>query len=148
LEVAGIIAIHNIVKLKSKERALLRTKISSIDDDLEVTDGIDNMSNLENIAAKPNLVLFGQISKYNTPIKKAACLMEGLARKHPFTDGNKRTAIYTAFAFLQNEGIDLDLKLVQSHYLVYVASDKSRSEEEIDMLIDEIEFYLLKRIKK
>lgn len=66
--------------------------------------------------------------------------MEGVIRLHPFTDGNKRTALYTSFAYLQRAGIGLDLDLVtSSSFLVYIASTKTRSEEEIDMLIDEIE---------
>ena len=135
MEVAGILTIHKIVKLKAKKKD-------------NVTDGKPDLGLLQGIADKPNLELYGQPLKYQTPIRKAACLMEGIARLHTFTDGNKRTALYTAYAFLQNAGYDLNLKIVKSSFLVYLASDKSRSEEEIDMLIDEIEFYLNKRLKK
>ena len=139
MEVVGIIAIHNIVKIKAKERT----------PEFHVTEGKTNIGKLEIIVAKPDLVLFGQPSKYDTPIKKAACLMEGIARLHAFTDGNKRTALYTASAFLQREKIPLDLKLVESKFLIHIAENAdSRTEEEIDDMIIEIELYLMEKIKK
>jgi len=138
LQVAGIITIHNVVKLKAKERT---------PKDL-VTEGKPNIGRLEIIVAKPDLVLYGQPSKYITPTLKAACLMEGIMRLHPFTDGNKRTSLYTATAYLQKEKIFLDMKLVESKFLVHVAANADkRTEEEIHKMILEIELYLSRRIK-
>ena len=82
-------------------------------------------------------------------ITKAACILEGICRLHPFTDGNKRTAFYSAFAFLQNKGYHLDMKLAESSFIVYVASIKElNTEDQIDMLINEIADWLEHRIKK
>lgn len=138
MKVDDIIAIHNVVKLKAKQKTL----------EFWVTEGKINIGKLEIIVAKPNLELFGESSKYNTPMLKAACLLEGIIRLHAFTDGNKRTALYTAFAYLQRQRIQLDLKLVESKFLVHVAkaADK-RTEEEIHEMILEIELYLSRRIK-
>ena len=74
--------------------------------------------------------------------------MEGIVRIHPFTDGNKRTALYASYVYLQKENITLDLKQVESSFLIYIATNEAKTEDEIDMLIDEIEVYLNQRIKK
>lgn len=137
MEVAGIITIHKIVEFKAKEKK----------PEHWVTKGKTNIGMLEVIVEKPDLELHGQPSKYDTPIRKDSCMMEGIARLHPFTDGNKRTSLYTAYAYLQKEHIDLDLKLIESGFLVHIATDKSRTEEEIDTMIAEIEVYLIERIK-
>ena len=134
MQIEGIIALHKIVKLKAPESG-------------SVTEGETNLWILQGIAEKPNLTLFGSEPKYETPLEKAACLLEAIARLHPFTDGNKRTALLTAYSFLQFEGYYLDLRLVDPHFLVYVASNNSRTEKEIDMIIEEIVLYFKQRLQ-
>jgi len=38
----------------------------------------------------------------------AAVLAEGIAKNHPFVDGNKRTAFLAAYTFLALNGLELD----------------------------------------
>ena len=43
-----------------------------------------------------------------TPFERAAAYAFGIARNHPFVDGNKRTALMAAYVFLGLNGIELD----------------------------------------
>lgn len=38
----------------------------------------------------------------------AAAYLHGICRKHPFLDGNERTAVATALTFLEMNGIEVD----------------------------------------
>lgn len=49
---------------------------------------------------------------------KAATLLFGVARNHPFIDGNKRAAILVALQFLNLNGFDLDLTPPEEAYKV------------------------------
>lgn len=134
MQIDGIKALHKIVKIKAPKSE-------------PVTEGETNLGILQGIADKPNLTLFGSRPKYETPLEKAACLLEAVASLHPFIDGNKRTALLTAYSFLQFEGYYLDLSQVDPNFLVYVASNNSRTEREIDMIIEEIVLYLTQRLQ-
>lgn len=46
---------------------------------------------------------------YTSVEAKAATLLFGVARNHPFIDGNKRVAVLAALQFLNMNGLDLDL---------------------------------------
>lgn len=134
MHIDGIIALHKIIKRKAPESD-------------PVTEGATKIGLLQGIVDKPNLTLFGNKPKYETVLEKAACLLESIASLHPFIDGNKRTALLTAYSFLQLEGYDLDLSQVDPYFLVYVASNNSRTEKEIDMIIAEIVFYFKQRLR-
>ncbi len=63
---------------------------------------IRDITLLEAAAARPAASAFGQ-DAYPTLSEKVAALMHSVARNHPFTDGNKRTATVGAvFMFLVN----------------------------------------------
>jgi death-on-curing protein len=49
---------------------------------------------------------------------KAATLLFGVSRNHPFIDGNKRAAILAALQFLNLNGFDLDLTPPEEAYKV------------------------------
>ncbi len=49
---------------------------------------------------------------------KAATLLFGVARNHPFIDGNKRVAVLAALQFLNLNGFDLDLTPPEEAYKV------------------------------
>ncbi len=59
---------------------------------------VRDMGLLEASAARPMASVFGE-DAYPTIQDKAAALLHGIARNHPFADGNKRTAT-VAFLFL------------------------------------------------
>ena len=75
--------------------------------------GIRNQGLLESALARPlNLHAYGE--PYLP--KLAAAYAFGIARNHPFVDGNKRTALVAAETFLGLNGVDLtatDLECVE-----------------------------------
>jgi len=133
MKLQGVLGIHEIIRRKSPR---------------PVTVGPVDEGIIIGVLDKAILSIYGH-EKYTTPYQKAACILEGICRLHPFTDGNKRTAFYSAYAYLQSQGLYLDMKLAESSFIVYVASVKElTTEDEIDMLINEIADWLEHRIKK
>jgi len=76
---------------------------------LEVFGGEDGMLSedaLENCVAQPMMSIFG-IETSSSLWSKAATLLLCIARRHPFVDGNKRTAWAAAKIFLLLNGYRL-----------------------------------------
>lgn len=64
-------------------------------------EGIRDAGLLESALARPqNRHAYGETDVYAL----AAAYAYGIARNHPFLDGNKRTALHTALAFLRLNG--------------------------------------------
>ena len=131
LKLAGVLRLHENMKW-----------------DFPVISGEINLGKIDLILEKPYLALFGSDEKYKTIYKKAACILEGFCRGHAFPDGNKRTALLTTFAFLQANDHYLVIPLNTVEFLVKVAQDDSKTEEEIDELIDKIAIWLEERTAK
>lgn len=131
IKLAGVLRIHENIKR-----------------DLPVADGKINTGKIEIILEKPRLVLYNSEEKYDTIYKKAACLLEGFCRAHAFPDGNKRTALLVTFAFLQANRYYLVVPLNTVEFLVRVAQDMSKTEEDVDKLISEIAQWIEKRTAK
>ena len=93
------------------------------------SDGIRDITLLESALAKPRNVLAYQADA--TLPRLAASYAFGIARNHPFIDGNKRTALVVAEGFLRFN----DWKLVaapEEKYLTFLhLADGSLSEEEL-----------------
>lgn len=53
---------------------------------------------------------FGGEDLYPDIFMKAGALVHGLLRNHPFVDGNKRTSMYSAMAFLELNGYRFDAR--------------------------------------
>ena len=66
--------------------------------------GLRDQALLESAAARPkNLAAYGPASAFDL----AAAYAFGLARNHPFVDGNKRIALIASFTFLALNGWDV-----------------------------------------
>jgi death-on-curing protein len=67
--------------------------------------GLRDMALLESALARPM-----NLAAYDEPdaAALAAAYAFGIARNHPFVDGNKRTAFVTAVTFLLRNGLDCD----------------------------------------
>jgi death-on-curing protein len=66
--------------------------------------GIRDAGMLESAIARPrNRAAYGK----STDFELAAAYAFGIARNHPFIDGNKRTALVCAFAFLELNGWEI-----------------------------------------
>jgi len=73
--------------------------------------GILDQGLLESALARPrNLFAYGEASL----ARLAAAYAFGIARNHPFVDGNKRTALVAAEGFLGLNGFDLTATDVES----------------------------------
>lgn len=67
--------------------------------------GLRDAALLESALARPqNVYAYGEEDTFQL----AASYAEGIARNHPFVDGNKRTAFQTAHQFLRDNGHQLD----------------------------------------
>lgn len=65
--------------------------------------GVRDLGGLESALARPKAA-FGETEFYPDVFSKAAVLLDGLTRNHPFIDGNKRISISTAALFLEMNG--------------------------------------------
>jgi death-on-curing protein len=59
-----------------------------------------------------------QIGYFNNIQEEAAAMMESLANKHPFLDGNKRTAFASVHTFLLVNGYDLKVDSLSAYKFV------------------------------
>lgn len=101
--------------------------------------GIQDIGLVESAIARP------YSGYYRSIHKKAAALLHSVASNHGFADGNKRTAFYLFYLFLENSGYELESR------------SNLQSEEEIEHLIvdvvtrfidfDELVAWLQKRIR-
>lgn len=82
---------------------------------------------------------------HDTIFKQAAALMEGIIRLHPFPDGNKRTALLTAWGFLFISGHYLVTPLDTIRFMVGVAGNEGRTSEEIAELVEQMAMWLEER---
>lgn len=74
-------------------------------------DGVRDMGLLESALARPqNKHAYGETDLHIL----AAAYAFGIARNHPFIDGNKRTAFASMIVFLGLNGIDLDVPSEQA----------------------------------
>ena len=69
--------------------------------------GIMDIGLLQSAVSRSKATFEGK-DLYPDVFRKAAALMESLARNHPFIDGNKRTAITATAVFLGMNGYRLD----------------------------------------
>lgn len=91
--------------------------------DFQYLGGLQGHGNLESALAQPQQTFFGEYL-YSSIADKAAALIWSITKNHPFTDGNKRSALTTGFFFLtrngytllagQGEAVDLCLQVAAS----------------------------------
>lgn len=68
--------------------------------------GVRDPESLRAAVARPWGSSFGR-AHFATPFDKAAAIVESIIRRHPFVDGNKRTAMYAAAYMLETFGYEL-----------------------------------------
>ncbi len=73
---------------------------------------------------------------------KAAALLEGIIRWHPFADGNKRTALLTMIYFLKLEGYGMALPLSAIRYSVKIAKNRHMDEGNTKKMIRDISIWI------
>ena len=92
------------------------------------SEGVRDLDSLR-AAARPWGSSFGQ-DHFATPFDKAAALAESIIRRHPFIDGNKRTAMYSASYLLERLRYVLDAEERElEDFAVGVAEGNYETEE-------------------
>jgi death-on-curing protein len=71
------------------------------------SEGMRDLESLRAAVARPWGSSFGR-EHFPTPFDKAASLADSIIRRHPFIDGNKRTAMYAASYLLETFGYELE----------------------------------------
>ena len=77
---------------------------------VEVFGGSEGVRDPESLRAAVVRPLGSSLGRdhFPTPFDKAAALAESIIRRHPFIDGNKRTAMYSAAHLLETFGYELE----------------------------------------
>ena len=71
------------------------------------SEGVRDRENLLAAIERPWQASFGR-EHFPSPFEKAAALMESIIRRHPFVDGNKRTATASASYLLSTLGLEVE----------------------------------------
>jgi death-on-curing protein len=86
--------------------------------------GVRDLERIKSVAAAPTQEVFGQ-EQYPDLFEKAAVYARNIIGDHPFSDGNKRTGITSAFLFLQKNNYTSSAKLGEiEDFAVYIATKK------------------------
>jgi death-on-curing family protein len=109
--------------------------ISEIQRCLELFGGLSGLRDegaLDAALARPqNKHVYGE----NDLCTLAAAYAFGIAKNHPFTDGNKRAALMTAHAFLIVNGYDLAVDKVELTRAVLNLASSDLSEEDFGLFL-------------
>lgn len=128
-----------MAKLSVDEISTIHEKIVT---QFKITNGIINKGILESIIERPDTQIESERYVYNDIFSKAASLLEGIIRWHPFADGNKRTALVTTIYYLKLEGYAVALPLSAIRYTVNIAKNEDTDSENTNTLIKEIAKWL------
>ena len=86
-------------------------------------DGVRDVGRLEAAVSTQHQVVFGE-ELYATVFAKAAALMRGIVGDHPFTDGNKRTAMLAGLTLLEVNGYNFIAQRGElENFAVRIATD-------------------------
>jgi death on curing protein len=98
--------------------------------------GVRDFGALESALARPrNLLVYGK--KRPSLARLSAAYAFGIIKNHPFIDGNKRTALVIAFAFLDVNGVEMNAS-EEDAYRVFMDLARGRvSEEELGAWISD-----------
>ncbi|HUC87711.1 MAG TPA: type II toxin-antitoxin system death-on-curing family toxin [Candidatus Binatia bacterium] len=66
--------------------------------------GVRDEGRLKSVVAAPKQTVFGE-EQYSTIFDKAAVYLRNIIGDHPFSDGNKRTAVTVCGIFLMRNGV-------------------------------------------
>lgn len=103
-----------------------------------VFQGVKDPGLVQAIADRPNQNLFGKFIPYDNIYAKAASIMEGIIRLHPFFDGNKRTALLAVTTYMEINGYYMVLPLSAVRFTVMIAKTKTRDDKGNGKLIAKI----------
>jgi len=104
----------------------------------KITSGIINRGLIDAIVKRPMTQIGKSFIPFDNPYKKAASLMEGIIRWHPFADGNKRTALLVMIYYMSKEEYGVALPLSAVRLTVEIAKNEKTDEKSTKKLIKKI----------
>lgn len=123
------LTVKDIVKINAK----LITKVSAGE-----LIGIKDAATLDMAVNQPQQEVFGE-ALYPTIYDKASILAINLAKRHPFQNGNKRTALVSMITFLMMNGYTISFSQEEA---VSFILNITTSTQEFDNLKEEVSNYL------
>ena len=99
-------------------------------DKYTMTCGIHDMNLLQSAVNAP-FQSFAGVDLYPTVFDKAARLCFGLAKNHPFNDGNKRTAVHSMLVYLYVNDILLDYDQLELENVIIAVASGAMSYENL-----------------
>lgn len=118
---------------------------SVVEEKFKVFTGVKDPGLVKAIADRPNQKFYGSFVPYEDIFTKAASLLEGIIRMHPFYDGNKRTALLATIAYLELNGYTMIVPLSAVRFTVQIAKNTENDPENTAKLIHEIAKWIKKR---
>ena len=106
--------------------------------------GIKDQGLVNAIAERPSLNLYKSLIPYDNIFTKAASIIEGIIRLHPFYDGNKRTALLAVIAYLELNGYSMVIPLSAVRFTVKIAKIQENDPETNAKLILKIAKWIKK----
>lgn len=103
-----------------------------------ITSGIINRGLIDAVVKRPMTQIGDSFIPFDNPYKKAASLMEGIIRWHPFADGNKRTALLVMIYYMSKEEYGVALPLGAVRFTVEIAKNEKTDEKDTKKLIKKI----------
>ena len=98
--------------------------------------GIRDLGLLESALARPRNLLAYRKNKASLA-RLAAAYAFGVIKNHPFVDGNKRTALVVAFAFLEINGVEMKASEEDAYRVFMDLASGRMSEREFAVWISE-----------
>lgn len=115
-----------------------------VEERFKVFTGVKNLGLVQAIADRPKQKLYNTFIPYNDIFTKAASLMEGIIRMHPFYDGNKRTALLATIAYLELNGYVMIVPLSVVRFTVEIAKNENNDPNSNAKLIKKIARWIKK----
>jgi len=103
------------------------------------TSGIRDKNLLESALSRPYQT-FNKKDLYNSPVEKAAAIIESIVINHPFLDGNKRFGYVAMRLTLMESGLDIEAS-EEEKYLFVIGIAKG------ELKLDEICDWIKKNLK-
>ena len=97
-------------------------------------EGLRDSGLLDSALARPKNLLAYTEAELDLP-RLAASYAAGIARNHPFVDGNKRTAFVVCRTFLELNGVHLEASSDEKYLTFLRLAEGSLSEEELALWI-------------
>jgi death-on-curing protein len=117
---------------------------SIVEEKFKIFTGVKDLGLVQAIADRPKQKFYGTFIPFDDIFTKAASLMEGIIRMHPFYDGNKRTALLSTIAYLELNGYTMIVPISAVRFTVKIAKNDKNDSDSTAKLIRQIAKWIKK----